>query len=59
MGSKRGNPRPAAGEDIRTYSVDQLLERMSNPFCSKEQMCRELERRARVLDGEQGEDEIR
>lgn len=51
----RGNPNPGAGQDIRTYTVDQLLAQAREPGTDPRQMHGEIERRARVLDGEQAE----
>lgn len=46
---------PGLGGDIRTYTVDQLLEQAGKPGACEEQLMGEIIRRARVLDGEQAE----
>lgn len=51
--AKKPNPDPGPGQNITTYTVDQLLERAKDPFCSAEQMYGEIERRARLHDEEE------
>jgi hypothetical protein len=48
--ARRGNPNPGPGENIRTYTVDQLLEQAKMPDAAPQQMYGEIERRARLWD---------
>ena len=47
-GIKRDCKTPRMGENIRTYTVDQLKEQMTKPNVVIEQMYHEIERRANL-----------